>query len=529
MASSTDILPDVAQEYPDYLRDESRRVGEAETISFPKTEAELRVQLTAVCSRELTVQGARTGITGGAVPSGGHILNLSHMNRIVGMRLDPDQGAFFLSVQPGLLLSEIREFTVGKDVDTSDWSETSAAALAQFRSASPHFFPPDPTETTASIGGMVACNASGAQSFRYGPTRRYVAGLRVVLTDGSVLDLQRGRHKAQARRFSLVTDTGHVLEGNLPSYTMPEVKNSAGYFVEDGMDLIDLFVGSEGTLGIVSRVEIRLVTAPPARWGVMVFLPDGDSAIRFVRAIRHAENGPAALEFFDSGALDLLRRQRESNPAFKEIPQLSAGWGGAVYAEYHGAEEDGVEQAVMAMSQRMMECGGDEDSTWLASDGKELDRLKDFRHAVPEAVNLLIDERRKAEPRLTKLGTDLAVPDAALDEVMKLYRDGLARTGLESVMFGHVGDNHVHVNIISRHMADYDKGKALYLEWARAVVAMGGTVSAEHGIGKLKTAMLREMYGEEGIEQMRGVKKLFDPEWVLNPGNLFERPEVVGD
>jgi len=169
----------------------------------------------------------------------------------------------------------------------------------------------------------------------------------------------------------------------------------------------------------------------------------------------------------------------------------------------------------------MLAQGGDEDATWLAGDARELEKLKAFRHAVPEAVNLLIDERRRKEPSLTKLGTDLAVPDASLEDVLRLYRATLADTSLEYVMFGHIGDNHVHVNIIPNSAAEYELGRELYGEWARAVMRMGGTVSAEHGIGKLKKSLLRQMYGEEGIREMMRVKQAFDPADLLNRGNLF--------
>jgi D-lactate dehydrogenase (cytochrome) len=229
---------------------------------------------------------------------------------------------------------------------------------------------------------------------------------------------------------------------------------------------------------------------------------------------------PVAVEFFDAHALNLLRRQKASNPAFAEIPGMPADFHTAVYVEYHG-EDDTVMRAVEVMGTLVGEAGGNEDATWVADADAELERLKFFRHSVPESVNLLIDERRKVEPGLTKLGTDMAVPDSRLDAVLAMYREGLARTGLEHVIFGHIGNNHLHVNIIPRSLREYDIGKDLYLEWARRVVAMGGTVSAEHGIGKFKVALLREMYGEKGVHEMREVKRVFDPEGKLNPGNLF--------
>jgi len=253
----------------------------------------------------------------------------------------------------------------------------------------------------------------------------------------------------------------------------------------------------------------------------MAFFPAEPAATDFVSAVRACAARAVAIEFFDAGALHLLAGQKRINPAFEHVPDLPAGSEAAVYVEYAGASADEVEGAVAAMADALAESGGDMDQTWLADSATELERLKNFRHAVPEAVNLQIDQRRKQEPGLTKLGTDLAVPDGALEEVLALYHRGLAAERLEYVMFGHIGNNHLHVNIIPRTLEEYQRGKALYLDWARTVVRMGGTVSAEHGIGKLKTALLREMYGDAGIREMRALKALFDPQGMLNPGDLF--------
>jgi D-lactate dehydrogenase (cytochrome) len=518
------MLANVEVDYPDYLRDESRRVGRAETISFPTTEEELVGVLSDIRKAGgtlLTVQGARTGITGGAVPDGGHVLNLSRMNRVLGLSRADSEDTFLITVQPGVLLADLRQFIEKKEFDTAGWSDNSLDALAGLNEKDTRFFfPPDPTETSASIGGMVACNASGARSLFYGPTRKYVERARVIMVDGSALDLRRRIHRAVGRTFSLETDTGRVISGALPTYSMPKVKSAAGYFVEDDMDILDLFIGSEGTLGIVSEIELRLVPSPETVWGVMTFFPEEQAALHFVRELKTA-NCPTAMEFFDCRVLALLREQKRTNPAFKEIPDIPVDWNTAVYVEFHGNDADSVENAVMEMSETMTECGGDGDATWLADNDRELERLKAFRHAVPEAVNLLIDERRKKEPGLTKLGTDLAVPDSALEEMIGLYHKTLDEHGLAYVVFGHIGDNHLHVNIIPDSLVQYEQGRNLYIEWARAAIGLGGTVSAEHGIGKLKKPLLLEMYGEDGIEQMRQLKRLFDPEGLFNPGNLF--------
>ncbi|MBL7130712.1 MAG: FAD-binding oxidoreductase [Candidatus Omnitrophica bacterium] len=529
MTNSTEyFFTNIKQKYPDYLRDESRLSGSADSISFPKTETELKEHIASArkLNRAITIQGARTGITGGAVPKGGHILNLSQMNNFLGLRHDCSSNSFFITVQPGVLFSEIQQAVKTKQFNWADnknhnINNQREKRLEEFRKKKSYFFPPDITETSATIGGMVACNASGAESFFYGPTRNYIERFRLILADGNVLDLKRGEHKVENRCFSVKTDSGRTIEGTLPFYKLPQVKNASGYFVKENMDLLDLFVGSEGTLGIISEVEIRLIPAPSAQWVVVAFFESEDNSISFVKKIRESKQRPVAIEFFDSKGLNLFRKYKDSNTAFQEIPDIPQKWNTAVYLEFHGESEDVVESAVTRMSEIMSECGANTDDVWLGYNERDITRLKNFRHAIPETINMLIDERRRKFPELTKLGTDMAVPDEMLKEVIKMYHKGLKQFSLEYVIFGHIADNHLHVNIIPNNFDEYERGKKLYLEWAQAVVKMGGTVSAEHGIGKLKIFLLQEMYGEQVIRQMQQVKRLFDPDGVLNPGNLF--------
>ena len=478
----------------DCLRDESRRTGSAAGIAFPRTEAEVVAALAAAraARQTLTVQGARTGVSGGAVPEGGLILNLSRMDKILAV------AAPEMRVQPGATLAAIR-----------------AAVPPGF------YFAPDPTEPSASIGGMISCNSSGALSYLHGPTRNHILGLRVALPSGDLLDLRRGRDKARGRRFAL-----GPLAGEFPLLRRPAVKNAAGYFIDPDMDLVDLFIGAEGTLGVVTEATLRLLPAPGAVWGLMAYLPGTAAVVAYVNHLRGLPRGGpaqlAALEFFDAHCLEFLRGHAD-DLASKNIPVPSIPPGTAcVYAEWHAPAAAAAEAAVMAVAERLPDFGADPDAAILADNPHDMETLKLFRHATPELVNSAIDERRQRHPELTKLGTDMSVPDARLADVFALYETDLAAAGLEHLIFGHIGANHLHVNILSRDMQDYAAGKALYQKWAAQIIAWGGSISAEHGIGKLKRDLFRQMAGDAALGQMRDLKKLFDPALLLNPGTLLE-------
>ena len=496
---TVDINP-YSADFQEFLSDESKRTGCADEIAFPRDEAQVIEVVRKARDKGLSVvtQGARTGIVAGAVPEGGVIVNLSRMNAIG----KPDDCS--ITVQPGALLSDLREVIEPGGL----------------------FFGPDPTETSASLGGMAACNASGAMTFHYGAMRKWVQSLRMVLSDGDVISIKRGEQFAKGRSFSLTTESGRVISGELPTYTMPFVKSAAGYYVEDDMDLIDLLIGSEGTLGIITEIEVRLIKKPDQINGLTIFLPSEQAAIELVQMARSnmPEDGTSlvAIEFFNHNALNLLRNAKANNPAFESIPQLKDHYHTAVYVEFHSDDADSIEDAVMTLMEMAMELGGSDDDTWFATTDRELEPLKAFRHATPEAVNLLIGERKRDVPELTKLGTDMSVPDESLAAAFEMYGAGLREHGLESVIFGHIGNNHVHVNILPCDMNQYAEGKHLYLGWAEKVVEMGGSVSAEHGIGRLKVPFLQMMYDETALNQMRKVKKLFDPDGILNPGVMFE-------
>lgn len=487
----------------EYLRDESKQTGISDRILFPETEEDIMRIFKAYPDTPITLQGARTGVTAGCVPNGGIAVNMERMNRILDLTYNEDGGT--VTVQPGVLLQSLRRHIAPLGL----------------------FFPPDPTETTASLGGMASCNSSGARSFRYGAVRGHILALDIVLVGGTKLHLVRGRKHAEGNQFQLVTTCGRLLKGTLPSIRMPEAKkHTAGYCLRPDMDLIDLFIGSEGTLGVLTSIKLKLIPQKQYTWGGVLFLPDEASALKLVRMLR-GEMGnilclrPEALEFFGADTLTLLRQAQREKTVLTQMEQIREDACCAVYAEYASDNRALMEQAFEQTCQAMEAAGADPYRTWAAINHYHMEKLHLFRHAAPECVNMKIAQIKKTCPAVTKLGTDMSVPDRYLGEVFSMYREGLAEEKLESAIFGHIGDNHLHVNVIPESMDEFYRTKELFARWAQQIVSYGGSVCAEHGVGKLKTGLLKHLYSEEQLDSMRALKKVFDPKEILNRGTIF--------
>lgn len=434
-----------------YLVDASGLRGHAERLVIPVDEDEL-IGLVRDASRlgvSLTVSGGGTGVTGGRVAQGGWVVSLEKFQRLEIEKARAIAGA-------GVSLEAI---------------QTAAARSGQF-------YAPDPTERTASIGGNIATNASGSRSFRYGSTRRHVLGLRVVLMDGRVLQVKRG----------------DKVDFPVPQTPLPNVtKNTAGYLLSPGMDWVDLFVGSEGTLGVVTEAELQLLPKPADVLAGVVFLPDDEAALKAVDAWRNLD-GLRMIEYFDRNSLVLMR------PRHSEIPEHA---GAALLIEQENGDIDfWVDHAP-------------EDS-WFAASDQDRERFRRFRHALPELVN---DTVRHCG--FMKVNSDYAVPLDRNREMLAEYHARLQQLGLDYVIFGHIGDAHVHINVLPNSDEQFQAGQRLMLDLARKAVELGGTVSAEHGLGKRKTHLLALQYTAEQIESMKQVKRRLDPKWLLNQGNLF--------
>ena len=512
----------IRSDYPDYLKDESNVTGaDAESLFFPRSLNHLvKIMMDArEKGKKVTISGGRTGICAGAVPAeGGYLVSLEKMTGILG--LDYVFGDLTLRVESGIRLSElsarVRSKDLGPEIEFPDELK---------RNNKHYFYPPDPTETTATIGGTVATNASGARTLFYGPTRDYVEGIEVVLSTGELLRVNRGEVRAENGCFRVPKEKGRPLIIPAPSYGMPRTKHSAGLYSKKSMDLIDLFIGSEGILGVIAGVSVRLIEEPGVFLGGMAFFEEESDAVDFVVGAKKGDIRPISLEYFDRDALTLLEDTRKSQGPVSEIPPIPEK-DAAVYFEsavFKSGKPDvsGLKQEYLKWKSLIETSRGDPSIAWAALNKRDIMRLKAFRHALPESVNKIISQRKRMDGRIHKVGTDMAVPDRHLKEIIRYYRSELGHERIASVIFGHIGDSHLHVNMIPDTYDQLLKARDLYKKFAKKAVYLGGTVSAEHGIGKLKKDYLAILYPPDALEEMETIKSSLDPDHVLNPGNVI--------
>jgi D-lactate dehydrogenase (cytochrome) len=256
------------------------------------------------------------------------------------------------------------------------------------------------------------------------------------------------------------------------------------------------------------------------------FISEGD-AIDFAGEMRDltdsfARARIAALEYFDRNTMNLINEMKNTVTKFKEIPEIDPAFGASIYIELHGDDEDSVETAVERMIEKLELCGGEADATWAVSGDEQVEKSRLFRHAAPESINFMIDRARCKDERITKLGSDMVVQNISLNQLIKMYRSDLDESKLSAALFGHIGDNHIHVNILPENYAQYIKGQELFDKWAKNSVLLGGTVTAEHGVGKLKKELYRTMISQTEMEAVKAVKAQFDPNALFNPENMFD-------
>lgn len=447
-----------------YSEDSSGLIGVPDAVARPSTEDEV-AEIVRHCYENripITAQGLRTSTVGGAISIGGVALSFEKMTRTI----DVDVDRCLAIVEPGANLGEFKAPL--QDVGL--------------------FYPPDPTsENECSVGGSVAANASGSRTYQYGPTRRYVRSLRVVLGDGKITEVTRSR----------------------------SLKNTVGYFAFQ--DPVDLLVGSEGTLGVITRVTLDLLPAPLGFFSGMAFFQRLRDALSFVlsadNAGRQGVLKPRCLELFDDSSLDIIR----PDAGKLAVPQKARA---AIYFEQE-CEPDFETEALELWLQLLDKIGALSDDTIIASNEEQYLALRKLRHSLPETMNERGQEARKNGG--LKIGTDWAVPlevlPQTLDDATRIVREVF---GGPFIRYGHVGSGHPHFNMLAEDASALERAREAGHRMAMLAVERGGTVTAEHGVGKTKRDYLHYQYPDWVVDGMRAVKRALDPAGILAPGNIFE-------
>ncbi|MDR3673796.1 MAG: FAD-binding oxidoreductase [Holophaga sp.] len=393
----------------------------------------------------VTPRGQGTGLVGAAVAlNGGIMMNMARMNKI----LELDEENLTLTVEPGVLLMEISKYVEERDF----------------------FYPPDPGEKSATIAGNINTNAGGMRAVKYGVTRDYVRGLEVVLANGSVLELG-----------------GKV------------VKNSSGYALKD------LIVGSEGTLGIVTRATLKLLPLPKKALSLLVPFPSLELAIETVPKIIKSKAIPTAIEY-------MVRDVILASETFlgNEFPDSSAD--AYLLLTFDGNSSEEIETAYEKVAHICLAAGALD--VLISNTQERQDSIWKARGAFLEAIKASTTEMDEC---------DVVVPRNRIAEFVTFAEQLQQRFDVRIKSFGHAGDGNLHIYVLRDQLSEpawRDKlGQVFECMYAKSR-ELGGKVSGEHGIGYAKLPYLKEAMGAEGMALLRGIKQAFDPLMILNPGKV---------
>ena len=469
-----------------------------EAVSLPTDTADL-TQLVRWASEHrvaLVPRGAGSAMGGGNVGEG-VVVDLTRMSD---RRLDVDPTARRAVTSSSVTLGELN----------------AVAARHGLR------LPPDPSSGRwATVGGMVSTNAAGARSVRYGSVRHWVEGLTMVTADGETVRLRRGgtvgAHQGSAALTRFNRDAAPAIHQSaaLIAARFPQTrKNSSGYALDAYLasgDVLDLIIGAEGTLGIISEIEWRLDLIPPFRAGLRVHLASLDRLSDVVSALNQCE--PSALELLDRTFLDLIGAGTWGGVSDGFVPEA------ILLVELERSDPEALRQVLAGASEAIQRWAI---SIETAYSPPEHERLWAIRHAASPILAGLSENRRSLQ-----VIEDACVPVDRMSEYIRTVRWAAAERELPIVMFGHAGDGHIHVNLLPElTRSDWEAAVAGLLEEVTdAVIRLGGTPSGEHGDGRLRAGTLQRVYGAQIMDLFRGVKLAFDPLGILNPGIILPSGE----
>jgi len=515
--------------YKSYLRDESRLEGQADFIAFPRDTNQMAeaVRKAIAMGWSLTIQGARTGIAGGAVP-GGHtskkatlaesastgslVLSSEKMALPLGCRFDAE-GRPVLRVQAGINLEVLNGF-LNRGIPPEDWTSESKKCFEDMARQGRYRFTPNPTESSASLGGIFACNAKGPNSLRFGETSSHTEAITWVNSGGQIWEIPGNRYRFDKDGCSLPDGSRLNVDTSLARGVSPLLQPLPE------LDLVNFLAGSEGLAGIVTELELRLQPLPEHSWAVVYFFKSGQAALDFAQALSHwRANSPAcaflsSVEYYDSASLDLVRQGAKIVTALGQLPSINEQFQAAIHVEFEGDNAGDIESALLEQLELFSKAGGEEDNTWAAASKGEVDKYRLLRHGVPELINTEVDRIRQKLPRFHKCAADFMVPTEHAAQIAaweNRYHRDMAEAGLRGFVFGHILEGRLHVNLLPESETELDRCRELLNAWASSVSEAGGILTAENGTGKIKRPLVSRFLSAERLEQIRAILDQLDP------------------
>lgn len=479
-----------------YSKDASNLKGVVSKVFCPETQVELQELVRDLYSSRtpFTVSGARTGLSGACVPLDGVVISTHYLNRII----DIDLNSQTATVEPGVLLSELNDILKQKGF----------------------FFPPNPTETNSSIGGNIILNSSGSRTFKYGAYRNFIQQLNVILPDGDKLNLSVNDEPSVDKVLKFNSVNGKVYSVPIIYETNLSIKNNVPYFQRFDMKPLDLFIGSEGTLGIVAEAVLKFNRQPNAVVGFMVFFMDVENMLNYVEKVRKLSNlnnkynyiknteiAARLIEFYDFCSLNYLRCK------YNQVPENTVG---CIWTEQECSQEN-IDIIIDNWYELIQSSNVDIHNVWISINDEQRKKYAEIRHSLPSMINEIVTRNG-----YKKIGTDSAVPAERFNEFYLFVNDLLLSSKLNFAIWGHVGDSHLHANIMPKSDEENRLSLSLYEKILRKSYELGGTISAEHGIGKIKKKYLADIYGTDYVNHLKAIKMIFDPYNLLGRGNLFD-------
>ncbi|MDH5403234.1 MAG: FAD-binding oxidoreductase, partial [Candidatus Heimdallarchaeota archaeon] len=471
----------------------------------------------------VTISGGGTGLSGGRAPLGGWIIATDNM-----VTLEEDEGNSIrwqdVEVKKTYQV-HLEEINHNKALLTVPVSMT-IKSIQNFVKDSGWFYPPDPTERSAFIGGNVTTNASGARSFKYGSTRDWVHSLRVVTPTGEILILSRDDTSVIDKNYIHLKYNNTIKKISRPKYKVSNVrKNVAGPIIHDTSHPIDLFIGTDGLFGVITQVTLNLIRQPEQISNIMVYCDSVEQSFNLIELCREQRDLnlwpiPLSVEYLDENAVKIIRSRKQIQDSVKSI----------VILEQDTSNEDDFDKAIDFWINVFEKLGIQETSVALSA--KEIENHKEIRHAVPETVNSIVRKHSQS-----KLGTDYSVPPRnfkdifhrvfEIGEEFEKYQNARVPLGdsFGYAFWAHAGDSHVHLNLLPRNDEEYIFAKNKLFDLMKQVVLWEGSIAAEHGLGKKRfdgKPALFYMYGQEGLDEIKNMKLEFDPLNLLNRGNLID-------